>query len=184
LATFGSLSPGSVELAEVVGFFALGVDFFAACFGLCFGAGFAASVAGFPACPAVFTLIFGGAGLFPEAAGLLAAGAAGLFWAAGAETAVLFCAAEAGTGFVGVCAAGLSPGFALCGADFPAARVAGVAPVPLAGFVCACRLQQAAASVIPTTRVFTKRIFRSFPFRVSPPVSPHLSNLLRRHSAW
>jgi hypothetical protein len=31
--------------------------------------------------------------------------------------------------------------------------------------------------------VFTKRIFRSFPFRVSPPVSPYLSKR-RRHSAW
>jgi hypothetical protein len=54
--------------------------------------------------------------------------------------------------------------------------------VPLAGFACACRPGVIAASVIPSTRVFTKRICRSFPFRVSPPVSPDL--LRRHHSAW
>jgi hypothetical protein len=63
-----------------------------------------------------------------------------------------------------------------------AAVVAGAAPVPLAGFAWACKPEAAAASIIPSTRVFTKRIFRSFPFRVSPPVSPDL--LRRRHSAW
>ena len=69
MATFGSLSAAGDELfAAPAGFVAVTTGFFAARF----GGAFAASVDDFPACPAVFALIVGGAGL-------VAAGAAGLF---------------------------------------------------------------------------------------------------------
>ena len=166
MATLVSLSAaGAVLFAVAAGFLALAADFFAACF----AEGFVTGVDGFPVCAAEVALTFGGAGLLAGAAGLLAVDAAGLFCAEAGATA----------GFVGVCEAD----FALCGGAFTAARVAGFVAVPLAGLVCACKPEPAAASVIPSTRVFTKRIFRSFPFRVSPPVSPDLS-LRRRHSAW
>jgi hypothetical protein len=144
----------------------LGLDFFAVCLGVFLGPG----VTGFAACVAGFTAVAGDAGF--------ASGAADFF----VEAAGLICPAEAGAGagFSGVFAIG----FAACGAGFVAAGVAGFAPVPLAGFACAYRPGATAASVIPSMRVFTKRICRSFPFRVSPPVSPRLLKVRRRHSAW
>src|ERR1700675_5020730 len=171
LATLSSLSTaGAALFATAAGFLVFGAAFLAACF----GDGFAAGLAAFAVCLAVLAIGCEDAGLPVGAAGLFPAGGAGLF-----------CAAElwAAAGFAGVCAAGLTPAFALCGAADTGACFAGVVAVPLAGLVCACKPDPAAASVIPSTRVFTKRIFRSFPFRVSPPVSPDLS-LRRRHSAW
>jgi len=178
LATLGSLSTAEAEVAaDPAGFAVFGADFLALCFCAGFCSGFDASAEGFAACAELFAFTVGAAGLAPEAAALLAPGAVALFCPE----------AGAAAGFAGVCAsgfaAGLPTGFALCGAGFAAAGGAGFVPVPLAGFACACRLGTAAASVIPSTRVFTKRIFRSFPFRVSPPVSPRLSKR-RRHSAW
>jgi hypothetical protein len=155
------------------GFAALCVDFF-----VCFGAGFAAGVPGLAAGLAGFAFAACPAGLLPEAAGLLVLEAAGLF-----------CAAEAGaaTDFAGACfaiwATGLSAGFAACDAALAAPGVAEFVLAPLAGLFCPCRPGTTAASVIPNTRVFTKCIFRSFPFRVSPPVSPDLLQH-RLHSAW
>jgi hypothetical protein len=167
LATFGSLSALFAALAA--GFSVLGVDFLA-----CFG--FAVAVAGFAPCFAGFAFVADVVGFAPEAVGLLLVAAAGLF-----------CGADAEPGFAGACAAtlaaGLSAGFAAAGV---ALAVAGVAEVPgaFAGLACPCKPGTTATSVIPSTRVFTKRIFRSFPFRVSPPVSPDLLQVHRRHSAW
>ncbi len=167
-ATLVSLSAAGAELvADAAGFLVLGAAFLAAFFG--------AGLDVFVACVEVFALVFGAAGLAPEAAGLLAAGPAGLFCPEEADAAAGFAGACA-TGF----AAGLSAGFVVCDAVL-AAGVAGLVPAPLTGLACACRPEAAAASVIPSTRVFTKRIFRSFPFRVFPPASPQLR---RRHSAW
>src|SRR5205807_6515179 len=101
----------------------------------------------------------------------------------------LFCAAETGAaaGFAGagfeILATGLSAGFAACDA-LAAPDVAEFVLAPFAGLFCPCRPGTTAASVIPNTRVFTKCIFRSFPFRVSPPVSPDLLLQHRLHSAW
>ena len=153
MATFNSFSPPP-ELAVVDGFFVPGTAFLA----VLLGAFLAAAGAGFGDCAVVFAAGAGAAGFFtPEADGLV-------------------CAAEDGGAAGGLPVAWVA-GFA---AGFDAAGVAGVA---FAGFACAYRPGAAVASVIPNTRVFTKRIFRSFPFSVSPPVPPDLLPL-RRHSAW
>src|SRR6266849_6851870 len=172
LATFVSFSAVLAPLAA--GFATFGVDFFA-----CFGARFAAAVPGFAPGLAGFALLADGACLLPEAAGLLVLEAVGLFCAAEAGAAAGFAGAGAAT-----LAAGLSAGFAACDVALAAAGVAGFVLAPLAGLACACRPGTTAASVIPNTRVFTKCIFRSFPFRVSPPVSPDLLLQHRLHSAW
>jgi hypothetical protein len=165
------------EVVEAEGFGVFGVDLLALCFGSGFWAGFAAGATGLAACAELFAFVAGAAGLPLEAAGLVTPGAPGLFCAE----------AGAAAGFAAACVAGfatgLSAGFVLCGAGFWAAGVAGFVPVPLAGLACACRRSAAAVSRIPRTRVFKKRIFRSFPFTVCPPVSPRLSRR-RRHSAW
>src|SRR6266436_2240099 len=95
-------------------------------------------------------------------------GAAGLGDAGFATAAGLVGPADAlEPDLAGACAVGLACG----GAALLVATGAEVLPVPLAGLACACRPQAPAASIIPSSRVFTKRIIRSFPFRVSPPVS-------------
>src|SRR6267378_1835224 len=107
--------------------------------------------------------------LFADVAGLVGFGAAffaAFFAAAGlgaadfADAAGLVGPAEA-PDLAGACAAGLACG----GAAWLVAAGAELLPVPLAGLACACRPQAAAASIIPSSRVFTKRIIRSFPFR-------------------
>src|SRR5258708_2510883 len=105
------------------------------------------------------------------AAGLpagLAAGAAGL--AAGAAC-FAACGAGLAAGAAGLAVAGAA-GLAGCWAGLPA-PCAGFALLGVEGFACARNPGVAAAIKIPSPRVITERIVRSFPLRVSQPRQLH-----------
>lgn len=156
LATLGS--GAGPALAEVAGLLLFGAVFLAAA-GFGEDLGLVCGAAGLAACVEDFAVagVAGAPGFLVAAGGCLAVVGAGLFCAAGAEAA-------------GFAVAGLSAGLAGCWTDLAAA--AAWSRTAVAGFACACRAESATTSVIPSMRVFAKRIFRSFPFRVSPPASP------------
>src|SRR3989441_1411178 len=144
-ACFTSLSAAAGGVPGVEGFSTALTARFLGDFPAAFAAGFAAGLAG--ALPA--GLVACGAGL-PVGAADLAACAAGL----------------------AVCAAGLAgagaAGLAGCCAGLPA-PCAGFALLGIDGFACALTPGVAAAIKIPSPRVITERIVRSFPLRVSQP---------------